>query len=191
MSSERRAGPARTSDDVPITSADLWVRLSAWDSPSQMALPPKSHASKPKRRFIEKAKPTAEEIQLRQAWKEQRRVAREAGLAEPPKPLLAYEYGGSLDKVPKAVRDRYEKMQAAYERGDKAKPQQKGTSTAAAAAGGAKQGKAGKGRGGAKKVEAAAAAGTPTGPSPKAAKRKEKKERRKSESAAQEMLPEV
>ncbi|GAA5872026.1 hypothetical protein JCM3774_006584 [Rhodotorula dairenensis] len=156
----------------------------------QMALPPKSHATKPKRRFIEKAKPTAEEIQLRQAWKEQRRVAREAGLAEPPKPLLAYEYGGSLDKVPKAVRDRYEKMQAAYERGDKAKASasaaKKGSSsTAAAAAGGAKQGKGAKGQGG-------AAAGASNGPSPKAAKRKEKKERRKSESLnAPDMLPEV
>lgn len=151
-----------------------------------MALPPSSHAAKPKRRFIEKAKPTAEEIQLRQEWKEKRRLAREAGLAEPPKPLLAYEYGGNLDNVPKAVRDRYEKMQAAYEKGEKAKPAPAAQSKKASKAAAKEEkrgarGKQGKGQG----------QGAATGPSPKAAKRKEKKERRKSESGAAEMLPEV
>ncbi|GAA5989002.1 hypothetical protein JCM10908_006264 [Rhodotorula pacifica] len=154
----------------------------------KMALPPSSHAAKPKRRFIEKAKPTAEEIQLRQQWKEQRRLAREAGLAEPPKPLLAYEYGGDLDKVPKAVRDRFEKMQAAYEKGEKAAPTagaKKGVKKPAATEGGKQQQQGGKGKQGGGGGKAG------TGPSPKAAKRKEKKERRKSESGAPEMLPEV
>lgn len=158
---------------------------------SKMALPPSSHASKPKRRFIEKAKPTAEEIQLRQEWKEKRRLAREAGLAEPPKPLLAYEYGGNLDNVPKAVRNRYEKMQAAYERGEKAKPAPAAAGSKKASKAAAKEEKrAAGGKQGKAPGQGAAAAGA-TGPSPKAAKRKEKKERRKSESGAAEMLPEV
>lgn len=145
-----------------------------------MAAPPKSHAAKPKRRFIEKARPSAEEIKQRQEWKEARRKAQEAGLAEPPKPLLAYEYGGDLSKVPKAVRDRHDKLQAAYEKGEKAPVAKGGKGGKSAAAGGKK------GQQQASKKEA-------TGPSPKAAKRKEKKERRKSDGAAAstELLPEV
>lgn len=153
-----------------------------------MALPPSSHASKPKRRFIEKAKPTAEEIQLRQEWKEKRRVARAAGLAEPPKPLLAYEYGGNLDNVPKAVRNRYDKMQAAYEKGEKAKPAPAAVSKKASKAAAKEEKRGARGKQGQGQGQGAAGA---TGPSPKAAKRKEKKERRKSESGAAEMLPEV
>lgn len=149
-----------------------------------MAAPPKSHATKPKRRFIEKAKPSAEEIKIRQDWKEARRKARAAGLAEPPKPILAYEYGGDLSKVPKAVQNRHDKLQAAYERGDKA------PSKAAAEA----KEKADKGARSDKKsspTNKAGGAAPASGPGSKAAKRKEKKERRKSAETGGELLPEV
>ncbi|GAA6032906.1 hypothetical protein JCM8097_000042 [Rhodosporidiobolus ruineniae] len=50
--------------------------------------------SKPK--FVEKIKPTEEEIQARQAWKKARDEAKAKGLPAPPRPVLAYEHGGKV-----------------------------------------------------------------------------------------------
>jgi hypothetical protein len=51
-------------------------------------------SSKP--RFVEKIKPTAEEIETRQKWKAERNEAKAKGLPPPPKPVLAYELGGKV-----------------------------------------------------------------------------------------------
>ncbi|GAA5823878.1 hypothetical protein JCM5353_006391 [Sporobolomyces roseus] len=50
--------------------------------------------SKP--RFVEKIKPTAEEIEIRQKWKAERNEAKAKGLPPPKKPVLAYELGGKV-----------------------------------------------------------------------------------------------
>ncbi|GAA6014173.1 hypothetical protein JCM11491_004128 [Sporobolomyces phaffii] len=54
-------------------------------------------SSKP--RFVEKIKPTAEEIEIRQRWKAERNAAKAKGLPPPPKPVLAYELGGKVPVV--------------------------------------------------------------------------------------------
>ncbi|BGP19322.1 hypothetical protein JCM10213_006191 [Rhodosporidiobolus nylandii] len=50
--------------------------------------------SKPK--FVEKIRPTDEEIAKRQAWKKARDEAKAAGKPIPPRPVLAYEHGGKV-----------------------------------------------------------------------------------------------
>ncbi|GAA6010915.1 hypothetical protein JCM10207_003988 [Rhodosporidiobolus poonsookiae] len=48
--------------------------------------------SKPK--FVQKIRPTDDEIAKRQAWKKARDEAKAKGLPAPPRPVLAYEHGG-------------------------------------------------------------------------------------------------
>ncbi|GAA5880513.1 hypothetical protein JCM16303_005411 [Sporobolomyces ruberrimus] len=55
-----------------------------------------------KPRFVEKIKPTAEEIETRQKWKAERNEAKAKGLPLPPKPVLAYELGGKVPVEKKA-----------------------------------------------------------------------------------------
>ncbi|GAA6060769.1 hypothetical protein JCM10212_006749 [Sporobolomyces blumeae] len=49
-----------------------------------------------KPRYVEKIRPTQEEIDKRQKWKAARNEARAKGLPPPPKPVLAYELGGKV-----------------------------------------------------------------------------------------------
>lgn len=113
---------------------------------------------------------------MRQEWKKARNEAREKGLPPPPKPVLAYEYGG---KVPEAVAKRAERDAAkAAARGvagpeggkkGEASPRKAGVSPA-------------KGKGGKGGDEVSA----------KALRRKEKKAQRKSAARQDDaVLPEV
>ncbi|GJN93675.1 hypothetical protein Rhopal_006732-T1 [Rhodotorula paludigena] len=117
----------------------------------------------PKRRFVEKVKPTDEEIAARQAWKLARDAAKASGAPIPPRPVLAYEHGG---KVPQKVAHAAEQREKAFE-----------AKVAAGAAGG-KKGGAGAGAAGGKGGD-------------KAAKRKEKKAARRSKGGEDEVLPEL
>jgi hypothetical protein len=133
----------------------------------------------PKRKFIEKVKPTEDEIRLRQEWKKARNEAREKGLPAPPKPVLAYEFGGN---VPDAVVKKAEReaKKAEKEQNGAAKDGKKGAASPKKGGQSPAKGKPGKG-------------GEET--SAKAARRKEKKAQRKSDAvAAREqdaVLPEV
>ncbi|GAA5996356.1 hypothetical protein JCM5350_006831 [Sporobolomyces pararoseus] len=77
-----------------------------------------------KPRFVEKIKPTAEEIETRQKWKAARNEAKAKGLPPPPKPVLAYELGGKIPvetkkSVPTGKKDQSKK-------GEKVKGAKKG-----------------------------------------------------------------
>ncbi|GAA6050998.1 hypothetical protein JCM3770_005362 [Rhodotorula araucariae] len=67
----------------------------------------------PPKRFVEKVKPTEDEIAARQAWKKARDEAKAAGKPIPPRPVLAYEHGG---KVPDKVRQEAERRAKAFEK---------------------------------------------------------------------------
>ncbi|GAA5865040.1 hypothetical protein JCM8547_007691 [Rhodosporidiobolus lusitaniae] len=49
-----------------------------------------------KKPFVEKVRPSDEEIAARQAWKKARDEAKAAGKPIPPRPVLAYEHGGKV-----------------------------------------------------------------------------------------------
>ncbi|GAA5847201.1 hypothetical protein JCM9279_006135 [Rhodotorula babjevae] len=77
-------------------------------------------ARPPTKRFVEKVKPTEDEIAARQAWKKARDEAKAAGLPIPPRPVLAYEHGG---KAPARLVKAHEQKEKAFEAKVKAKVQ--------------------------------------------------------------------
>ncbi|GAA5842797.1 hypothetical protein JCM3766R1_007164 [Sporobolomyces carnicolor] len=76
-------------------------------------------SSKP--RFVEKIKPTAEEIEIRQKWKQERNEAKAKGLPPPPKPVLAYELGGKVPVEKKAAPSKKDKAGSGAAKGKGAK----------------------------------------------------------------------
>ncbi|GAA5895883.1 hypothetical protein JCM8208_005113 [Rhodotorula glutinis] len=83
-------------------------------------------ARPPTKRFVEKVKPTEDEIAARQAWKKARDEAKAAGQPVPPRPVLAYEHGG---KAPARLVQQHEQKKEAFEAKVKAKGQGGGGET--------------------------------------------------------------
>ena len=94
---------------LPTHEADI-VR----DSPGRPFI-----SSKP--RFVEKIKPTAEEIEIRQKWKQERNEAKAKGLPPPPKPVLAYELGGKVPVEKKTAPSKKDKAGSGAAKGKGAK----------------------------------------------------------------------
>ncbi|GAA5928271.1 hypothetical protein JCM3775_000562 [Rhodotorula graminis] len=69
-------------------------------------------ARPPTKRFVEKIKPTEDEIAARQAWKKARDEAKAAGQPVPPRPVLAHEHGG---KAPARLVKQHAQKKEAFE----------------------------------------------------------------------------